>query len=284
VVDVVEVLDVVDVVVEVVVVGHGTVVVVVVGAVVVVDVDVVVGAVVVVDVDVVVGAVVVVDVDVVGAVVVVDVDVVVGAVVVVDVDVGGAVVVVDVDVVDVLVGGHGVVVVVGPTVVVTADVVVPPGGWCRGELDEPSAVAPVATSPAATKAPRLAKRGRREIVRIVVAPILKRPSPHRNAMPVLWTPQVPQGVLFTQATRVGGTHIPRSAVAAQRGGLGSVVEKETQMSGRHGTARAVHLPARLVPSAIEVASGLGRSRHVHETCHRVPARGAHGRQLVRVRS
>jgi hypothetical protein len=258
---------------------------VVVGAVVVVDVDVVVGAVVVVDVDVVVGAVVVVDVDVVvGAVVVVDVDVVVGAVVVVDVDVGGAVVVVDVDVVDVLVGGHGVVVVVGPTVVVTADVVVPPGGWCRGELDEPSAVAPVATSPAATKAPRLAKRGRREIVRIVVAPILKRPSPHRNAMPVLWTPQVPQGVLFTQATRVGGTHIPRSAVAAQRGGLGSVVEKETQMSGRHGTARAVHLPARLVPSAIEVASGLGRSRHVHETCHRVPARGAHGRQLVRVRS
>jgi hypothetical protein len=203
VVDVVEVLDVVDVVVEVVVVGHGTVVVVVVGAVVVVDVDVV-------------GALVVVDVDVVGALVVVDVDVV-GALVVVDVDVVGAEVVVDVDVVDVLVGGHGVVVVVGPTVVVTADVVVPPGGWSRGELDEPSAVAPVATSPAATKAPRLAKRGRREIMRIVVAPILKRPSPHREGMPVLWARQVPQGVfLYSSDQRRRDTHPPnlRSQPAA----------------------------------------------------------------------
>jgi hypothetical protein len=114
--------------------------------------------------------------------------------VVVDVDVGGAVVVVDVDVVDVLVGGHGVVVVVGPTVVVTADVVAPPGGWFRGELDEPSAAAPVATSPAARNAPRLAKRGRREIVRIVVAPILKKifPSPGRYAC-ALGTTSTPRG-------------------------------------------------------------------------------------------
>jgi hypothetical protein len=182
VVDVVEVLDVVDVVVEVVVVGHGTVVVVVVGAVVVVDVDVV------------------------GAVVVVDV---VGAEVVVDVDVVGAEVVVDVDVVDVLVGGHGVVVVVGPTVVVAADVVVPPRGWFRGELDEPSAVAPVATSPAATKAPRLAKRGRREIVRIVVAPILKRPSLIGRVCLCFGHDKYPKGYFFTQATSVGGTHIPQ---------------------------------------------------------------------------
>jgi hypothetical protein len=146
---------------------------------------------------------------VVGAVVVVDVDVVVGAVVVVDVDVVvGAVVVVDVDVVDVVVVGHGVVEVVGPTVVVTADVVVPPWGWFWGELEGPSAVAPVATSPAATKAPRLAKRGRREIVRIVVAPILKKTLPPTgDGMPVLWAPQSPQGVLLTQATSVGGTHI-----------------------------------------------------------------------------
>jgi hypothetical protein len=127
----------------------------------------------------------------------------------VDVDVVGADVVVDVEVVDVLVGGHGVVVVVGPTVVVAADVVVPPWGWLRGELDEPSAVAPVATSPTATKAPRLAKRGRREIVRIVVAPILKRPPSLGRVCLGFGHDKYPKGYFLTQATSVGGTHIPQ---------------------------------------------------------------------------